>query len=204
MNQQLLFKVTTYDIEQCSVFCKVKQEFGGFSNMSHDFQVNINGVLMKNTEALYQACRYPDLIAVQQAIITQHSGMGSKMKSKRYAAQTRADWLDVRVAVMEWCIRIKLAQNFERFGALLESAGDKPIVELSRRDSFWGAKLTSTGTLVGQNVLGKLLSAIRDEYVSATPEAREAMRYVEPPKIDNFLLLGQPIDAIGYYLARAA
>jgi predicted NAD-dependent protein-ADP-ribosyltransferase YbiA (DUF1768 family) len=60
MNQQQLFKVTTYQMEQCCVFYKVKQAFGGFSNMSNDFQVTINGVLLKNTEALYQACRYPE------------------------------------------------------------------------------------------------------------------------------------------------
>src|SRR2546426_7568195 len=37
------------------------------------------------------------------------------------------------------------------------------IVEDSRKDDFWGAKASDEGTLVGMNVLGRLLMELRED-----------------------------------------
>jgi ribA/ribD-fused uncharacterized protein len=197
MNKYELLEVVEYQLNESCAFKKVKEEFGGFSNMSNDFKVRVNGILMKNTEALYQACRFPDSVEIQREIVKQGSGMSAKMKSRHFRPQTRADWDDVRVDIMRWCVRVKLAQNFIGFGKLLESTGDKPIVEYSHKDTFWGAILTQEGVLKGQNVLGKLLMEIRDEYRLGTEESEKLLRYVEPPVIDNFRLLGDLISPVG-------
>jgi hypothetical protein len=94
---------------------------------------------------------------------------------------------------MWWCLRVKLAQNFERFGGELFITGDKPIVEESANDMFWGAKDQGDGTLKGANVLGKLLMALRTQH-QADPTA---LRSVPPPQIGNFRLMGQAIGTIG-------
>ncbi len=197
MNEYELLEIVEYQLNEICAFKKVDEEFGGFSNMSNDFKVRVNGILMKNTEALYQACRFPDGIDIQREIVKQGSGMTAKMKSKRFRSQTRSDWDEVRVDIMRWCIRVKLAQNFLGFGKLLESTGDKPIVEYSHKDTFWGAVLSKEGVLKGQNVLGKLLMEVRDEYRLGTEESKQSLRYVEPPVIDNFRLVGDLILPVG-------
>ena len=67
---------------------------------------------------------------------------------------------------------------------LLESTGDRPIVEESRRDDFWGAKPTGDHLLVGMNILGRLLMELRDKAREGGPEA---FRLVPPPKLENFV-----------------
>src|SRR5581483_637496 len=117
---------------------------------------------------------------VQRLIIGQTSPMTAKMKSKPHRKDSRPDWDRVRVKVMRWCLRVKLAQNWAKFSELLLRTGDRPIVEESRRDEFWGAKPVDEQTLVGRNVLGRLLMELRETFKS---EGHGAFRIVEPPDI---------------------
>jgi ribA/ribD-fused uncharacterized protein len=130
--------------------------------MASGYPLMVNGVSIRTSEALYQACRFPKLPEVQQLIIEQSSPMAAKMHSKPYRNEhCRDDWEHVCVRIMCWCLRIKLAQNWEKFGELLLSTGDQMIVEESKRDDFWGAKPQADGTLIGTNVLGRLLQELR-------------------------------------------
>ena len=173
---------------------RTKERFGGLSNMASGFPIEVNGVRIGPSEALYQACRFPDRPDVQQMIIEQRSPMTAKMKGRRYVQGTRSDWQRIRVNVMRWCLRAKLVQNWDTFGSLLLSTGDVPIVEDSRRDDFWGAKLVD-GALVGMNILGRLLVELREELKGPN---RDGLRTVDPPHIPDFLLLGQPIHGIAF------
>lgn len=168
-------------------------EFGPLSNMAPDFPVVVLGVRIPTTEALYQACRYPDYPDIQRLIIDQMSPMTAKMKSKKYRSQTRSDWDNVRVNVMRWCLRIKLSQHWSRFGAVLRKTQDKPIVEESMKDDFWGAKPNEDGTLVGRNVLGRLLMELRQQYRDVESGQLQELKY---PSIPNFLLFGEPLSSI--------
>ena len=83
----------------------------------------------------------PERPDIQKIILAERSPMTAKMKSKPYRKEnTRPDWEIVKVKVMKWCLRVKLAQNWIRFGDLLRSTDNRPIVEESRKDDFWGAK----------------------------------------------------------------
>jgi len=101
---------------------------------------------------------------------------------------------------MRWCLRVKLAQNYEGFGRLLLATEDRPIVEQSRKDDFWGAKVVGVTdeTLIGQNILGRLLMELREQLKSDTTEALKA---VLPPNIPDFLLLGKPVETVSEYRA---
>jgi hypothetical protein len=88
---------------------------------------------------------------------------------------------------------VKLAQNWQTFGALLRSTGDWPIVEESRRDDFWGAKAVDEEMLVGANVLGRLLMELREE-LRSDDESR--LSRVEPPRIPQFWLYRKPIGVV--------
>ncbi|WP_275668642.1 DUF1156 domain-containing protein [Crenalkalicoccus roseus] len=186
-------RLRTYDRATSVVFLKTKEAFGGLSNMAGGFPLRVNGVRILTSEALYQACRFPHLPDVQKLIIAEASPMTAKMKGKPHRSNSRPDWDAVRVKIMRWCLRVKLIQNFAEFSRLLLATRDRPIVEESRKDDFWGAKPVEPDVLVGQNVLGRLLMELREEL-------RDGERWpaaeLAPLDLPEFLLLGRPIEPI--------
>jgi len=185
----------TYRRAEVVVVYKTKENFGGLSNMAAGYPLQVNGVRILTTEALYQACRFPHLPDVQRDIIGQHSPMTAKIKSKPHRHESRPDWDEVRYKIMRWCLRVKLAQNYEEFGRLLLSTQDRPIVEQSRKDDYWGAKLADElgETLVGQNVLGRLLMELREKLKD---DNEDVFKSVPALIIPDFLLLGRPIETV--------
>lgn len=186
-------QIRTYERARSVVFLKTHEAFGGLSNMAGGFPLHVKGTRIYTSEALYQACRFPHLPEVQRLIIGQTSPMTAKMKSKPHRKDSRADWDRVRVRVMRWCLRVKLAQNWEKFSELLLRTTDRPIVEESRKDDFWGAKPVDESTLVGMNVLGRLLMELRE---AVRLQGRQPFMVVPPPDIPDFLLFGRAINAI--------
>ena len=186
-------QVRTYSRAESVVFLKTDEPFGGLSNMAGGYPIRVNGIRILTSEALYQVCRFPHLPDVQRMIIGENSPMTAKMKSKPHRKNSRSDWDRVRVKVMRWCLRVKLAQNWAKFSELLLRTGDRPIVEESRRDDFWGAKPVDEQTLVGMNVLGRLLMELREAVKS---QGRDALLSVAPLDIPEFLLFGRPIGTV--------
>lgn len=184
---------STYHRNECAVFLRTTERFGGLSNMAGGYPLLINGIHIPTSEALYQACRFPHRPELQKIIIGQKSPITAKMKSKPYRADSRPDWDKVRVEIMWWCLRVKLAQHWEKFGDLLLSTSDMHIVEESYRDQFWGAKPINSETLVGSNVLGQLLTQLREQLKGADPDK---LRVVEPPDLSQFLLAEKPIGVV--------
>ena len=200
-NQREKDQTRSYGRADSVVFLRTRERFGGLSNMAGGFPLRVNGIRILSSEALYQACRFPHMPEVQGLIIGQRSPMTAKMKSKPYRDASRPDWQRVRVSVMRWALRVKLAQNWEVFSRLLLSTGDRPIVEESRKDAFWGAKPVDERTLVGMNVLGRLLMELREEVKAGR---RGDLQRVEPLAIPNFLLAGRPIETIAEGKARVS
>ena len=186
-------QIRVYDRTSSVVFLKTKEEFGGLSNMAGGFPLVVNDIPIRTSEALYQACRFPHLPDVQKLIIDQRSPMTAKMKGKPYRHDSRSDWNKVRINVMRWCLRVKLVQNWTTFGRLLLETNSRPIVEQSRKDDFWGAKPVDEDTLVGMNVLGRLLMELRE---SVKTEPPETFGEVRPLRIHDFLLYGHGIELV--------
>jgi ribA/ribD-fused uncharacterized protein len=188
-------RLRTYVRSDVVVVFKTKERFGELSNMSAGFPLTINGIRIPTSEALYQACRFPHLPDLQQKIIAQKSPMTAKMVGKPFRDQTREDWNRSRVKIMRWCLRVKLAQHWSRFGRILASTQNKPIVEQSRKDQYWGAQISKSDAdvLVGENVLGRLLMELREELHSS---ASEELKFVSPPDVADFFLISKPIGAI--------
>jgi type I restriction enzyme S subunit len=184
---------STYSRNKSAVFLRTAELFGGLSNMSAGYPLSINNIRILTTEALYQACRFPHLPEVQKLIIGQNSPMTAKMKSKPFRKESRPDWDDIRVLVMRWCLRVKLVQNWEKFSTLLLSTENRPIVEESYRDQFWGAKPIDADRLSGINVLGQLLTELREQLQH---HEYHNLQIVEPPNIPQFLLVNRPIGTI--------
>lgn len=183
----------TYNRENCITFRKTTEKFGGLSNMAGGYPLLINDVKILTSEAIYQACRFPHLPEVQKLIIAEKSPMTAKMVSKPYRDNSRPDWDIVRTKIMRWCLQVKLIQNWDKFSRLLLETEELPIVEDSWKDDFWGAKLKEGNTLIGANVLGRLLMQLREQIKSEkiTPKTT-----VMPLSITDFLLYGQEINPI--------
>ena len=180
-----------YRRDDVIAFRKTGETFGGLSNMAPGFPIMLLGHRIRTAEALYQACRFPHLPHIQRMILDETSPMTAKMRSKPYREESRPDWETVRVPIMKWCLRVKLAANWSSFSTLLLRTGDRPIVEDSRKDDFWGAK-PDADTLEGRNVLGRLLMELRTLLVTDPGE----LRIVKPVPIANFLLLQEPIGIV--------
>jgi len=182
----------TYHTQQIAMFHKTNERFGGLSNMAPGFPITVNNRFIRTSEALYQACRFPHLPEIQQLVIEQTSPMTAKMYARKHLQHTREDWDSVRVALMRWCLRAKLLQNQSTFGGLLLATEDLPIVEYSTKDAFWGAKPQSDGTLVGKNVLGRLLMELRELYSLNKIDCAQ----LKPLNVSDFNLFGEKIQTL--------
>jgi ribA/ribD-fused uncharacterized protein len=160
--------------------------------MAAGYPIEISGIRIRTSEALYQACRFPHMPTVQKLIIDEVSPMTAKMRAKPYRRDSRPDWDAVRIPIMKWCLRVKLAQNWSTFGSLLLETGDQAIVEDSTKDDFWGAMRDEGGILRGRNVLGRLLMELREK-LRTEPESLET---VESLPLPDFLLLSRPIPIV--------
>ncbi|HEX6123062.1 MAG TPA: NADAR family protein [Ktedonobacterales bacterium] len=121
--------------------------------------------------------------------------------ARKHAAETRPDWEAVRVPIMRWCLAVKLAQHRARFGGLLLATGDRPLVEVSPDDAFWGAVPAGPGarSATGANLLGHLLMELRATLPAPTGgeashgEDEEGEWVPAPPTALGLRLLGQLI-----------
>lgn len=182
-----------YDLRTSASFKKTTEKWGGLSNMASGYPIVVNGIKIRSIEALYQACRFPHLPDVQEKIILQTSPMTAKMVGKPFINESRSDWLEVRILIMKWCLRVKLSQNWERFSSLLLETQDMPIVELSNKDDFWGAKPLDNHIHAGVNALGRLLMELRALIVE---NDQSRFMNVPPLNIVDFKILGEDIRNI--------
>jgi ribA/ribD-fused uncharacterized protein len=181
-----------YSIDECVVFAKTDEHFGGLSNMAPGYPLYVNDNVIPSAEALYQSLRYPLFPNIQFEIIAQTSPMTAKMISKKNYPFSRQDWDEIRTKVMRWCLEVKLSQHWNKFSALLKETGNKPIVEYSRKDTIWGATKISDKQLGGTNALGRLLMELREKYVHNGGK----LVCVEPLDITGCLLFGYPIETV--------
>jgi type I restriction enzyme S subunit len=186
-------KIQRYHRADCLVFRKTTDPFGGLSNMCAGYSLTVQGTSILTSEALYQACKFPEAPGIQRAIVAEASPMAAKMVAKKNRSAIRPDWLTLNVPVMWWCLQVKLAQNWESFSGLLLNTAPRPLVEESGRDAFWGAIPIDDDLLEGANVLGRLLMELRT--LRQGPEA-DALKQVAPPDIANFLLFGKPVETV--------
>ena len=63
---------------------------------------------------------------------------------------------------MRWVLRLKREANQAEIDAVLAATGDRPIVEVSTRDPWWGAQPVAD-RYEGRNVLGRLWMELRQQ-----------------------------------------
>ena len=168
-----LYETTNYVNARSAAFMRSKDRYGHLSNMTSGYPLTVHAITFQGPEGLYQALKYPHRPDIQRHIASRKSGMQAKRAAYDLDTNFRADWDQVRVTAMTYCLAVKLHQHPHKFGPALVKTADLPIVELSYRDSFWGAKPQGS-ILVGMNLLGKLLTRLRDHYHAANTDPAAA------------------------------
>ena len=179
-----LKKCSVYTKENAAWFISKQDPRWELSNMAGGMQIywpveRCETNRWGSSEHLYQATKYGTHVlclpesapntdpCVRRRIQAQRSPRGAKMTQKCAvtAGLVRPDWDDpnneVRIQAMLWVVELKLYWNPLTFGRVLQETGTQPIVEVSKKDAFWGCKVAADGTLIGVNALGKILEKVR-------------------------------------------
>ena len=157
-----------YDPLKCAVFFKTREKYGELSNMRNGLPLEWEDRVIYSSEALYQAHKFYPESGPFKEVISQKNSMISKMMAKEYRFEMRNDWAEIKLDVMNYCLRLKYYQHRELLDLVLDETLDLPIVEKSRKDRLWGAVNNYDGRLEGENILGNLWMIIRDERPSVS------------------------------------
>ena len=166
---------TTYLRNHVAAFMRSGEKYGDLSNMTFGYSLTVNELVFQGPEGLYQAFKFPNEPGFQQLIGVQRSGMDAK-KTAYTKSNIRPDWDEVKADAMRFALATKLMQHPKKFREALAQTGTWPIVEMSFRDEYWGAKPKRSNTvLVGINLLGKLMTQLRDELKTSHGDVPETV-----------------------------
>lgn len=156
-----------YPIAQSVFFHKKTDDYWILSNMA-SCPLEIESIPFKNSEHLFQTLKF----ATPESVLAVYNNyISPKMTARHYeylGGHKRADWEQISIDVMKFCLQQKYDQCLE-FREELESTKGYNIVELqdSKRDketsraNAWGAK-TKGQNYEGPNIMGRLLMELRD------------------------------------------
>lgn len=135
-----------------------KEEYRWLSNM-YPVVINVKGHDYPSVEHAYQAQKCSELDWIDEC--TNEHNSAKKIKVLSRDVELREDWEDVKLLVMEHCLREKFKQ--EPFKQALKLTGNQNIQEGNYwNDDFWGVDLKANPN-VGENHLGRLIMKIRNE-----------------------------------------
>ena len=140
------------------------------------------------SESLYQAAKFAARPDVQQRIAEAPMAREAAAIGRTPGLGIDPDWNARRVDVMRWVLRMKREANAAEIDAVLAATGDRPIVEVSSRDPWWGARPVA-GRYEGRNVLGRLWMELRQQLRDGDPAAR-SVAWLDRIRVDR--LAGQP------------
>jgi DNA-directed RNA polymerase II subunit RPB2 len=139
-------------------------EYREFSNY-HPVDLMMDGLRYRSVEHYFQAMKFPDHPDYQEQIRQAKKPRDAKRMGKTEDYAIRPDWSTYRDTVMMRALREKFSDRHPELKTLLLDTGNAILQEASPRDNYWG--LGSRGT--GQNKLGLMLMAVRDELRGGLP-----------------------------------
>ena len=154
------YSIESYPAAECVKIHKVAEEWGIFSNFAKT-PIEIDGVVFKNAEQLFQIMKFQDAEQVKAVFDANNPKMTAKHWEKTHR---RADWGEMIVDAIKFCIQKKYDQS-ETFRQILRESEGYFIVEdqtsfPKKTPDTWGVKLVGDN-FVGPNLLGRLLMELR-------------------------------------------
>jgi ribA/ribD-fused uncharacterized protein len=136
--------------------------FRGEHNFLSNFfevDVNYNGLIYASVEHAYMSAKSND--PQWKAYCANRNISASDVKREGKTVRLVDDWENIKLGVMETCLRAKF--NQEPLKSKLLATGNQNIQEGNTwSDTFWGVDLKSNPN-IGENHLGRLLMKIRDD-----------------------------------------
>ena len=124
-----------------------------------------------SSEALYQGAKFAARPDIQQRISAAPTAREAAAIGRTPGLGIDPGWNAQRVDVMRWVLRMKREANPAAIDADLTATGAHPIVEVSTRDPWWGARPVAD-RYEGNNVLGRLWMELRQQLRDGDPAAR--------------------------------
>ena len=161
-----------YARDQACCFRFTLQIWGEFSNFQPlATPIAAGPWTLVTAEHLYQACKFAGRPDVQQRIAEAPTPKDAAAIGRTPGLGIDPGWNAQRVDVMRWVLRMKREANAAGIDAVLAATGDRPIVEVSTRDAWWGARPVAD-RYEGSNVLGRLWMELREHLRDGHPDAR--------------------------------
>ena len=184
-----------WDKDQCACFKYTKAQYGALSNFAPiPLKVGLVGgdIDVKDSERLFQALKFPFDESLQKDILGAVSTREAKAIARANNSKRRTDWNKISLHVMYWVLRTKLASASQLVGDALKETEDKPIVEVSAKDNFWGAR-PKGDCFVGANMLGAVWMQVRKDWQIRSKGCRSASVRAPKNKSGGWMLLGKPV-----------
>lgn len=135
-------------------FYSTKEAFGCFSNFPrYDFE--LDGKQWRTSEHYFQAQKFEDEAYAEKIRQTPSPMIVARLGRSR-SVPIRADWEMVKDDVMRRAVRAKFEAHQE-LQDVLESTGDRLLIETTSKDYYWGCGTKGTG----KNMLGLMLMEVR-------------------------------------------
>jgi ribA/ribD-fused uncharacterized protein len=133
--------------------------------MAGGFPIKIGELILHGSEILYQCLKYTEHPDLQKQLVVEKNPLKAKWKQKKWKEFVFSDFEKDKLIIMEFCLLIKLYQNYNSLKSYLDQTNNLPIVEYSKKDNFWGAvpSKEDDGILYGENHLGKLWDKIKQK-----------------------------------------
>lgn len=181
-----MMTMRVYDAKEVAGFNVVRGPLSALVNFSQVYPLDVpleSGVVrIDSSETLYQIAKFHHREDLQRQLFQaanahENGPRGGKDFAISHKSEQAPDWAQGRsIQSMRYALRLKTAQHRDEVLAAFKHANGRPLVEISRKDDFWGAKPCPDGTLRGENILGRLWMEIRAE-IEANPDAH---RYTVP------------------------
>jgi ribA/ribD-fused uncharacterized protein len=124
--------------------------------------IRIDGETWHSAEQYYQAAKFTDVAIIDKIKACENPYLCAALgQTRRYPL--RADWEQVKAAVMERAIRARFEQHPAMAERLRRSSGR--LYDHTAADDYWGIGADGRGG----NVTGRILMRIREELNAALP-----------------------------------
>ena len=161
-----------YASDQVCGFRFTRQAWGELSNFQPlTVPIAAGPWTFRTSEAIYQAGKFAARPDVQQRIADAPTPREAAAIGRTPGLGIDPGWNAQRVDVMRWVLRCKREANPAEIDAVLAATRERPIVEVSTRDPWWGARPVAD-RYERRNVLGRLWMELRRQLCDGHPAAR--------------------------------
>ena len=172
------YSIERYPANKCVCIRKVADEWGVLCNFAKT-PLSVNGVILKNSEQLFQLMKFVD----EDPVKAVYQAGNPKYTAKHWEkTHRRKDWGNIIVDAMKFCLTQKFEQS-DVFREALQMTADHFIVEdqtsfPKKTADTWGAKLVGE-EYVGPNLLGRLLMELRDSGHLDLCLSKDALKFTD-------------------------